>query len=82
MTPSNKPYNLNFGRNVEPNIGRLTLEELREIQKRQEENEKKIDLDPVCDFMKNDKQQLQKVIVGTVTDIVKSKRKPGRPKKC
>lgn len=78
---STKPYNLNYSQPVEAHFGTLSLEDLRKIQAKREEDEKKVDLSPEADFMSNDKKQLDKLISAVVVDVVHSRRKVGRPKK-
>lgn len=77
---SQKPFNLNLENNLEPKYGTISIDELRKIQQYKEDNEKKVDLIPEAQFMVNDKELLQKVLVSTLTDTVKSKSR-GRPKK-
>ena len=75
---SSKPYNVNSA-SVEAHFATLSLEDLRKIQQKKEEE--KLDLSPECAFMANDKKNLDKLVSATVVDIVKSRRKPGRPSK-
>lgn len=74
-----RAFNLNLANNTEPNISKMTIDELRKFQQFKEENEKKIDLCPEAQFMQKDQEQLQKVLISTLTDTIKSKTK-GRPK--
>ena len=78
---SNKPYTLNSQAPIEAHFATLSLEDLRKIQAKREEEEKKVDLSPECAFMENDKKALDKLISAVVVDTVKSRRKAGRPKK-
>lgn len=77
----NKPYNLNAQPTVEAHFATLSLEDLRKIQAKHEEEEKKVDLSPEALFMENDKKNLDKLISAVVVDTVKARRKVGRPKK-
>ena len=77
-----KPYGLKLDSRVEPNIGKMSIAELREIQQRKEQNEQKNDPIPEVAFMAGDKDALQKVLVATLTDTVRAKTKQrGRPRK-
>ena len=78
---TSKPYNLYSQPPLEAHFGTLSLEDIRKIQAKHDAEEKKVDLDPVCSFMEQDKKNLDRLISATVVDIVKSKRKAGRPKK-
>lgn len=78
---TNKPYTLNAQPTVEAHFATLSLEDLRKIQSKREEEEKKVDLSPEALFMENDKKQLDKLISAVVVDTVKARRKVGRPKK-
>lgn len=78
---TSKPYNLNAQPTVEAHFATLSLEDLRAIQSKREEEEKKVDLSPECAFMENDKKSLDKLISAVVVDTVKARRKVGRPKK-
>jgi hypothetical protein len=81
-TLTSKPYGLKLDSRVEPNIGKMTIAELRELQQRKEEAEQKFDPSPETAFMVGDKDALQKVLVATLTDTVKAKTKQrGRPRK-
>lgn len=75
----NKPFSLNLQNTVEPQISRMSIDELRKFQSYKEENEKKIDLCPEAQFMAKDNELVQKVLISTLTDTIKSKTK-GRPK--
>jgi hypothetical protein len=75
MAATNKPYQLGSMGNAEVHIGTISLQTIRDIHKKTKE----VDLCPEAAFMKNDKEKLYGVIVGTVTDIVESKRGRGRP---
>jgi hypothetical protein len=77
---STKPYTMNRHQPLEAHFGTLSLEDLRNIQQKRDKEEQKVDLSPECIFMENDKKQLDRLISATVVDIVKSKRKAGRPK--
>lgn len=77
-----RPYNLHFDNRTDPNIGTISIDQFRELQRKKEENEIKFDPCDEVAFMKNDKENLQKVLVATLTDTVRSKtKKNGRPKK-
>lgn len=72
---SNKPYQLNFNKIVEPQISKLALEDLREAQVHMKDMVR-------CEeasFMNNDKKAIYNVIKETVGDIVHMKRGRGRP---
>lgn len=75
------PYTMNKHQPLEAHFGTLSLEDLRNIQQKRDKEEQKVDLSPECAFMEHDKKQLDKLISATVVDIVKSRRKPGRPTK-
>lgn len=72
---SEKPYHLNAIK-TEPRIGKIDLQDLREIQKNLKDDEKR---DDTLKWMEDDKKQLYKVITETVGDIVAIKRGRGRP---
>lgn len=76
-----KPYQLNYSQPIEAHFGTLSLEDLRKIQAKRDKEEQKVDLDPIASFMADDKKNLDRLISATVVDIVKAKRKVGRPKK-
>lgn len=79
---THKPYTLNsMSAPLEARFSVLSLEDLRKIQDKKDKEEQKLDLDPACSFMENDKKALDRLVSATVVDIVKSKRKAGRPKK-
>lgn len=79
---SSRPYQLFANaRPIEPQIGVMALDDLRHIQHKLDDEEKKIDICPEAMFMANDRKALQGVVSGVVSDILKSKRKAGRPKK-
>lgn len=79
---THKPYTLNsVSAPIEARFATLSLEELRNIQTKREKEEQKLDLDPACAFMANDKAKLDKLISAVVVDVVHSRRKVGRPKK-
>lgn len=76
---TSKPYTMNQVASVEAHFATLSLEDLRKIQQKKEEE--KVDYSPECEFMRDDKKKLDKLVSATVCDIVKSRRKPGRPAK-
>jgi hypothetical protein len=76
---TSKPYTINHHQPLEAHFATLSLEDLRKIQQKKEEE--KIDYSPECEFMRDDKKKLDKLVSATVVDIVKSRRKPGRPTK-
>ena len=79
---STRPYQLFANaRPIEPQIGIMALDDLRHLQHKLDEEEKvPTELCPEAMFMAHDSKAVQSVVSGVVSDILKSKRKAGRPK--
>jgi hypothetical protein len=75
-----KAFSLNLSNSVEPQISKMSIDELRKFQSYKEQVEQKYDLCPEAQFMAKDNELVQKVLISTLTDTIKSKTK-GRPKK-